>query len=93
MRRSKNAKVEVTVGLCEASLEAVGGKLSDSLENKFEQEPIDRVLDHLRQALMILDAGDFSAEFGARLDHLICSLDMLRQSTQEPSRSEKPWAH
>ena len=72
---------------------AVGGKLSDPLEIELEQDPIDRALDHLRQALKILDAGDVSAEFGARLDHLICSLETLKESPHKASPGEKPWAH
>ena len=76
-----------------ASVEGSGWKLSDSFEIQLEQDPIDRVLDHLRQALTILDAGDVSAEFGARLDYLICSLETFRESRQDASRSEKPLAH
>lgn len=56
------------------------------LKQVLEQQAINRALVHLREALEILDESDIGAEFGARLDHLIC----LLQDQLEPKSDNLP---
>lgn len=44
------------------------------------QKAAGQALELLRQALKIVDAEDMPPEIGARLDHVICSLQDFRDS-------------
>ena len=56
------------------------------LKQVLEEQSINRALVHLREALAILDEANIGAEFGARLDHLIC----LLQDQLEPKLDNLP---